>query len=209
MADFLARKGNFAQDCNMLNLFVYGSLKRSEQNFARYCSGFTHAHDASVVGRLYRQADGYPMLVVPQTHLIGTSDRAADVALLQDHHREHPCQAPALPQGDWQWISGDLFQYQGESSRAFAPVGPAGRFLSWPGVAISPHDHRRTKRTRSLLGLGVCCSPRRATRWCDADEKQLAQLAAGGGRISCIGRSFRHISAVFVPSRVAARRWFT
>ena len=103
----------------MLTLFVYGSLKRGQQNFDRYCSGYRQALAASVVGRLYRQADGYPMLVVPAENIqaVGTVDGLADTELLGHQNDSSPCGEPTLPTGDWQWITGDLLQYEDDWSQ--------------------------------------------------------------------------------------------
>jgi gamma-glutamylcyclotransferase (GGCT)/AIG2-like uncharacterized protein YtfP len=99
----------------MLELLVYGSLKRDQPNFARYCAGYSQVSSASVAGQLYRQTNGYPMIVVPAGHIqaIGTSDGAADVKLLERLQTEHPCEEAELPAGDWEWIEGDLFGYTG------------------------------------------------------------------------------------------------
>ena len=92
-------------------IFVYGSLKRGERNFAAYCRGFQAVAAATVVGQLFRQPDGYPMLVVPAAHVlaVGTNDPAFDVETLAE------IEADELQQeaegADWEQITGEIFSF--------------------------------------------------------------------------------------------------
>lgn len=65
----------------MLNLFVYGTLKRGCRNHQDFCRGFVEVREASVRGRLY-QGPGYPVLEVPEGDILaqGTADPLADAA---------------------------------------------------------------------------------------------------------------------------------
>ncbi|MCA9246832.1 MAG: gamma-glutamylcyclotransferase [Planctomycetales bacterium] len=108
----------------MLDLFVYGSLKRGQQNFDRYCAGCIAAEPARIAGRLYRQADGYPMLVVPsqRAQALGTGDGAADVrTLAQVRARKTPTDVDP-PDGDWQWIEGEVFRYDTDIAARLAQL---------------------------------------------------------------------------------------
>jgi gamma-glutamylcyclotransferase (GGCT)/AIG2-like uncharacterized protein YtfP len=105
----------------MLDLFVYGSLKRGEENFAPYCAGFAQALTAKIAGRLYRQADGYPMLLVPESSVqaVGTGDPCVDARLLEELQSQ-PVAGRSEPVkddrkwSDWEWIEGDLFRYDSD-----------------------------------------------------------------------------------------------
>ena len=63
-------------------MFFYGTLKRGERNFERYCGGALRVERATVCGDLYdHPLFGYPALVVPEESIraFGTADYSADV----------------------------------------------------------------------------------------------------------------------------------
>lgn len=64
----------------LLNVFVYGTLKRGQRNHEPYCSGALSVREARVSGWLYDLPFGFPGLMVPaETVLaIGTEDYAGD-----------------------------------------------------------------------------------------------------------------------------------
>ena len=64
-----------------LRLFVYGTLKRGQRNYGRYCEGALEIRDAQVRGRLY-EGPGFPLLEVPDEDIlaIGTTMPYADLA---------------------------------------------------------------------------------------------------------------------------------
>src|SRR5215218_3018334 len=65
----------------MLIMFFYGTLKRGERNYERYCSGALRVEGAMLRGDLYDIPNmDYPALVVPEESILayGTSDFAGD-----------------------------------------------------------------------------------------------------------------------------------
>lgn len=50
-----------------LPLFVYGTLRPGLANHARFCADVTDVRRAAVAARLYRMADGFPV-IVPDPH---------------------------------------------------------------------------------------------------------------------------------------------
>lgn len=103
----------------LLRVFVYGSLKRGCENYAAYCADRVAATEAAVVGRLYLQTSGYPMLLVPPHHVlhVGTSDWAADARIDQSQAAAADAWCQAAPDGDWQPIRGDLFTFDDPETR--------------------------------------------------------------------------------------------
>jgi gamma-glutamylcyclotransferase (GGCT)/AIG2-like uncharacterized protein YtfP len=105
-----------------LRIFVYGSLKRGYRNHTAYCQGYETFRTATVVGRLYRQADGYPMLVVPPESIlaIGTSDIRCDLEQLA---LVYESESQPVADDPWQEIRGEIYQWpasQAESSDVLA-----------------------------------------------------------------------------------------
>lgn len=104
-----------------LRIFVYGSLKRGYRNHTAYCQGYDSFRAATVVGRLYRQAEGYPMLVVPPASILahGTSGMRADLAqlvrleesLVSQQLQADESLATNLADGPWQEIRGEIYQW--------------------------------------------------------------------------------------------------
>lgn len=106
-----------------LRVFVYGTLRPGEANYARYCAG-SRSQAARVRGRLYVLQVGYPQLVVPRSAILahGTCDLAADLRL--PHTLHLPEQDVALPDAgaepDWPWIAGDLLELPADPARLAA-----------------------------------------------------------------------------------------
>lgn len=104
-----------------LRMFVYGSLKRGYRNHAAYCAGHASFRPATVVGRLYRQPDGYPMLVVPSSSILalGTHDLRRDMlellqvetALKNASTLRTISELPVDQQKDWQAIRGEIYEW--------------------------------------------------------------------------------------------------
>ncbi len=96
-------------------VFVYGTLKQGERNFARYCRGVLSIEPASILGRLYHLSYGYhlpygyPMLQVPSQHIlaVGTSDYLQDASLLAQLADRLPPE-PRVAAGDWELIAGEI-----------------------------------------------------------------------------------------------------
>jgi gamma-glutamylcyclotransferase (GGCT)/AIG2-like uncharacterized protein YtfP len=115
---------NVAGESAAVRLFVYGTLKRGQWGHARYCAGLRGVERATVAGRLYLFEEEYPGLEIPEASVLATAtgDPAADV-LRQAQVVEAWTSAAAnatssatssapverqLPDGDWQWIEGEL-----------------------------------------------------------------------------------------------------
>ncbi len=66
-----------------LRVFVYGTLKRAQRNFDRYCLGAVAIEPAIVPGWLFALPQGYPMLDIPASAVLafGTADGLADARL--------------------------------------------------------------------------------------------------------------------------------
>jgi gamma-glutamylcyclotransferase (GGCT)/AIG2-like uncharacterized protein YtfP len=101
-----------------LRIFVYGSLKRGCRNHQRYCSGFREVYQAAVLGRLYLQPSGYPMLVIPPEHILAMGTRDAEHNLAEQvRHTEATDISGPPPEGDWEWISGEIFSFADTAER--------------------------------------------------------------------------------------------
>lgn len=66
----------------MLNLFVYGTLKRGFINHRYFCQGYLEAQVATVGGQLFAASASFPALWIPASAIIarGSSDYLADIA---------------------------------------------------------------------------------------------------------------------------------
>jgi gamma-glutamylcyclotransferase (GGCT)/AIG2-like uncharacterized protein YtfP len=73
----------------LLNIFVYGTLKRGQRNHERFCRRALATREATVRGWLYELPYGYPALVVPEEEVwvTGTRDYLSDA---QEQHRATP-----------------------------------------------------------------------------------------------------------------------
>ena len=101
----------------LFRVFVYGTLKQGQRNFARYCRGVLNVEPAQVVGRLFDLPYGYPMLDVPLEHIlaVGTEDYCRDAALLKNLAPKQPPQLP--PPGDWDSIAGEILTFEDPAER--------------------------------------------------------------------------------------------
>ncbi|MEW6635654.1 MAG: gamma-glutamylcyclotransferase family protein [Actinomycetota bacterium] len=112
-----------------LAMFFYGTLKRGQPNYARFCQGALRVERASVRGRLYRLPQGYPALVAPRSdvRLLGSADPLRD-ALEQRRLNEAQVR---LPGGSS--VCGELFFFDDAGSllpvldafEGFDPTGPS------------------------------------------------------------------------------------
>jgi gamma-glutamylcyclotransferase (GGCT)/AIG2-like uncharacterized protein YtfP len=78
----LRSEGRKPKRAEMLIMFFYGTLKRGERNYERYCSGALRVEEATVRGDLYDiPLMDYPALVVPEESIFGfgTNDPTRDV----------------------------------------------------------------------------------------------------------------------------------
>jgi gamma-glutamylcyclotransferase (GGCT)/AIG2-like uncharacterized protein YtfP len=126
-----------ASGTHLFRLFVYGTLKRGHGNHARYCRGVLTIEPASTIGRLYSLPQGYPMLLVPQSHhlAVGTADYLQDAARQQQLTARWQTESlPALPERDWDLIRGEVLTFDDPLARlprldALEAFHPGGRSL--------------------------------------------------------------------------------
>lgn len=91
---------------DMLQLFVYGSLKRGFHNHEHFFSTAGRVEKAWVWGRLYGLKYGFPALEIP-AHLPllhGSRDPEADL----DHQLAVSPLNVNRPEGDWDQVHGEL-----------------------------------------------------------------------------------------------------
>ena len=162
----------------MLNLFVYGTLKRGFWNHDRFCRGVLTVEDAVVCGRLFETPSGIPILQVPEEDILahGTADPLADVATqtrlaaLMPNHEPTPDRLPKNATcAPWGPVYGELLTFDDPETRlpaidrleGFRPGGPClyrrvlipvrvgdRTFPAWVYVAES----RRTGALKELSG---------------------------------------------------------
>jgi gamma-glutamylcyclotransferase (GGCT)/AIG2-like uncharacterized protein YtfP len=110
-----------------LRLFVYGTLKRGQVAHDRYCSTMIAAERATVCGRLYLHAAGYPVLEVRERDVLATggADALADAKLACSltpttrHQGSDP--VAARERCSWERIHGELLTL-GDPVAALAPI---------------------------------------------------------------------------------------
>ena len=106
----------------MLNLFVYGTLKRGCRNHHGFCCGFVEVREASVRGRLF-EGPGYPSLEVPEADILaqGTTDPLADTATQARLSHRVQAGVQRLPDGasgeTWGTVYGELFIFGDPQTR--------------------------------------------------------------------------------------------
>jgi gamma-glutamylcyclotransferase (GGCT)/AIG2-like uncharacterized protein YtfP len=98
----------------MLTMFFYGTLKRGERNYERYCSGALSVEGARLRGDLYDIPNmDYPALVVPEESILayGTSDFAGDA---EEQRRLGGEPAPSI---EGPRVFGEIFVFGDPESR--------------------------------------------------------------------------------------------
>ena len=109
----------------MLELFVYGTLKRGYWNHDAFCEGVLEIREAQVRGRLY-EGPGFPVLEVPDEDVLahGTPDPLADVATqarLSGQMESPPGPArESATAGAWGAVYGELLTFDDPESRLSA-----------------------------------------------------------------------------------------
>ena len=108
---------------SMLQLFVYGTLKRGFWNHARYCRDVLAVTDAVVRGRLLETSSGIPVLMVPEEDIrgIGSLDPRTDVST-QAHwtaRKPSPATTPPSTATDTPWgpVYGELLTFDDPVAR--------------------------------------------------------------------------------------------
>ncbi len=107
----------------MLQVFVYGTLKRGQRNHERFCKGVKEIQIATLRGHLYDLPFGFPALVVPQEDVIttGTTDYLADA---EKQHRTAP--GPTTSLRGWDTVYGELLSFDDPTERLPALDGLEG-----------------------------------------------------------------------------------
>lgn len=122
----------------VINLFVYGTLKRGFPNHDRFCRNAIDIQPATVWGCLY-DLGAYPALEVPEQSILahGTADSLADAATQARFNAEaaqHPdLRAKGRTRRGWGLVHGELMAFEDPEERlprldrleGFHPGGPS------------------------------------------------------------------------------------
>ncbi len=101
-----------ARQSPMIDVFVYGTLKRGGRYHAAYCRGVESIADATVVGRLFALPAGYPMLVVPEASILARASGQAETDLAKMAAiQASDVQGPHLFEPPWRAIRGELLRF--------------------------------------------------------------------------------------------------
>jgi gamma-glutamylcyclotransferase (GGCT)/AIG2-like uncharacterized protein YtfP len=100
-------------DGSPLVMFFYGTLKRGERNYERFCGGALRVEEGAVRGEVYDLPFAYPALVVPEEsiHALGSGDYAGDV---EEQSRLGGGQVPLL---EGPRVFGEIFAFDDPESR--------------------------------------------------------------------------------------------
>ena len=98
----------------LFDVFVYGTLKRGQRNYERFCQGALAVREATVRGQLYDLPYGFPALVVPEDAVVatGTKDYPSD-AEAQNHEQAGAQEVSSL----WNLVHGELFTFDDPEKR--------------------------------------------------------------------------------------------
>jgi gamma-glutamylcyclotransferase (GGCT)/AIG2-like uncharacterized protein YtfP len=98
----------------LLDVFVYGTLKRGQRNYERFCQGALAVREATVRGRLYDLPFGFPALVVPTEDVLatGTGEYLSDAK-----PRSHAQAGPHELSPYWDTVYGELLTFDDPKKR--------------------------------------------------------------------------------------------
>ncbi|MCA1719309.1 MAG: gamma-glutamylcyclotransferase [Actinobacteria bacterium] len=98
----------------LLDVFVYGTLKRGQRNHERFCRGALAMREATVRGRLYDLPFGFPALAVPKEDVqaTGTGDYLFDART-----RSHAQTGPQEVSPNWDMVYGELLTFDDPEKR--------------------------------------------------------------------------------------------
>jgi len=116
-------------------MFFYGTLKRGERNYVRYCGGALRVEEGTVRGDLYDLPFfGYPALVVPEESIyaFGTDNLAGDVEEQERLGLEH------IPSLEGPRVFGEVFVFDDPWSR----LATIDRLEGFDPAAASNHYRR-------------------------------------------------------------------
>jgi gamma-glutamylcyclotransferase (GGCT)/AIG2-like uncharacterized protein YtfP len=120
-------------DGSPLFMYFYGTLKRGERNYERYCSGALRVEEAAIRGHLYDiLLMNYPALVVPEESIyaFGTDDPTRDAEGQRRLGRGH------IPSLRGPRVFGEIFAFDDPESRlpaidrleGFDPADPSSHY---------------------------------------------------------------------------------
>ncbi len=103
-----------------VTLFLYGTLRPGESHHHLLAPWVANTAPARIWGRLYHVPAGYPSVEIPEEYMVavGTACPEDDVRAAD----RLPVPEGALPEGDWDWVQGDVV------------------ILSEPSVSLPPLD---------------------------------------------------------------------
>lgn len=97
----------------MLQVFVYGTLKRGQRNHESYCQEAADISPATTVGQLFELPFGFPGIRVPNSVIRarGSADYLTDA-------RMHDALTPDLqaPEAPWSLVHGELLTFPDANS---------------------------------------------------------------------------------------------
>ncbi len=98
----------------LLDVFVYGTLKRGQRNYERFCRGALAVRWSTVRGRLYDLPFGFPALVVPKEDVLatGTGEYLSD-AKARSHTQARPHEMSPY----WDAVYGELLTFDDPEKR--------------------------------------------------------------------------------------------
>jgi len=109
---------------DLLNVFVYGSLKKGFSNHDDYCHGVRSIEPASIRGILFEHPSGFPVVQADRDEIlaVGTSDPATDMAAQRAFTSRVQIAASrprstASPFGPWRLVRGELMRFDDPASR--------------------------------------------------------------------------------------------
>jgi gamma-glutamylcyclotransferase (GGCT)/AIG2-like uncharacterized protein YtfP len=98
----------------LLDVFVYGTLKRGQRNHERFCRGALAVREATVRGRLYDLPFGFPALVVPKEDVQATGTREY---LFDARARSHAQPGSQEVPPNWGVVYGELLTFDDPEKR--------------------------------------------------------------------------------------------
>jgi gamma-glutamylcyclotransferase (GGCT)/AIG2-like uncharacterized protein YtfP len=101
------------------DVFVYGTLKRGERNFERYCSGYIAVRSAHICGTLLLRHTGTPIIQYPEASILyrGTADLMGDLEVQRTQGAVLLESTEGAPAKRDSMIEGELFTFAAEEDR--------------------------------------------------------------------------------------------
>ncbi|WP_018142035.1 gamma-glutamylcyclotransferase [Thioalkalivibrio sp. ALJ7] len=104
----------------VVDLFVYGTLKRGLANHRAFCAEAVRIQPATIIGRLYHLPVGYPAVQIPPSQVLleASPDPARDAGR---QHRPPKPASPEAPEAHWGAIHGEWIRLP-DPARTLPPV---------------------------------------------------------------------------------------